>query len=107
MTRYLLWESRDPQEATAVNEFYDLARDLKGAGHDVTLVLVQNGVFAARRGFSGGRVPQLAGVSVLADDFSLRQRGIVDGDLVPDVKVAGMGDFVDLLAQPDVRTLWH
>lgn len=107
MANYLLIESRDPQEATAVGEFYDLARDLKGAGNDVTLFLVQNGVFAARKGFAGSKTDQLKGVTVLADDFSLRQRGIANGDLVGGVKISGVGDLVDLLVQPDVRPLWH
>ena len=107
MAKYLLIESRDPQEAAAVAEFTDLARDLKAAGNDVTLFLVQNGAFAARRGFVGSQVENLKGVDVLADDFSLRQRGITNGDLVPGVKIAGMGELVDLLVQPDVRPMWH
>ena len=32
MAKYLLIESRDPQEASAVGEYVDLAKDLKGAG---------------------------------------------------------------------------
>jgi predicted peroxiredoxin len=107
MAKYLLIESRDPQEASAVGEFADLARDLKAAGNDVTLFLVQNGAFAARKGFAGSQVETLKGVSVLADDFSLRQRGIANGDLAPGVKIAGMGELVDLLVQPDVRPMWH
>jgi predicted peroxiredoxin len=107
MSKYLLIESRDPQEAGAVGEFYDLARDLKGSGNDVTLFLVQNGVFGARQGFAGSKVGDLKGVSVLADDFSLRQRGISNGDVVAGVKIAGMGELVDLLAQADVKPMWH
>lgn len=107
MARYLMIESRDPQEAGDVREYADLARDLHAAGNDVTFFLVQNGVFAARRGFAGSKVGELRGVTVLADDFSLRQRGIVDGDLLDDVKIAGIGTVVDLLAHRDVRPLWH
>jgi predicted peroxiredoxin len=107
MAKYLLIESRDPQEAAAVNEYGDLARDLKAAGNDVTLFLVQNGVFAARRGFAGSRIGQLGGVSVLADDFSLRQRAIESTDMAAGVKVSGMSDLVDMLVQPDVRAIWH
>ncbi len=107
MAKYLMIESRDPQEAGAVTEFTDLARDLQAAGNDVTLFLVQNGVFAARKGFQGSRVSQLGAVKVLADDFSLRQRGISDGEVVPGVREAGIGALVDLLAEPDVRALWH
>lgn len=107
MAKYLLIESRDPQEAAAVGEYCDLARDLQAQGNDVTLFLVQNGVFAARRGFQGSRAGQLGGVSVLADDFSLRQRGIANGEVAPGVRIAGTGEIVDLLVQPDVRAMWH
>lgn len=107
MAKYLLIESRDPQEAAAVNEYTDLARDLKGAGNDVTLFLVQNGVFAARKGFAGSRVGDLSGVTVLADDFSLRQRGIGNGEVVSGVKVSGMGELVDRLVDADTKAMWH
>lgn len=107
MARYLMIESRDPQEAGAVGEFTDLARDLQAAGNDVTLYLVQNGVFAARKGFQGSRVSQLGPVTVLADDFSLRQRGITEGEVVPGVRASGIGALVDLLAEANVRAMWH
>jgi predicted peroxiredoxin len=107
MARYLLIESSDPQESAAVGEYLDLARDLKAAGNDVTLFLVQNGVFAARKGFAGSRVGELRGVPVLADDFSLRQRGIADGEVAAGVRVSGMGELVDLLVQPELRAMWH
>jgi predicted peroxiredoxin len=107
MAKYLMIESRDPQEASAVGEFADLARDLGAAGNEVTLFLVQNGVFAARKGFQGSRVAQLGKVAVLADDFSLRQRGISDGEVAAGVKASGIGALVDLLAEPGVRAMWH
>lgn len=107
MVRYLLIESRDPQEGSAVADYADLARDLRGAGNEVTLFLVQNGVFAARKGFAGSRVGQVGGAAVLADGFSLRQRGIDAAEVAPGVKVSEIGDLVDLLVQPDVRAMWH
>ena len=100
-------ESRDPQEAGSVGEFTDMARDLQAAGNEVTLFLVQNGVFAARKGFQGSRLAQLGEVSVLADDFSLRQRGITDGEVAAGVRASGIGALVDLLAEPGVRAMWH
>jgi sulfur transfer complex TusBCD TusB component (DsrH family) len=107
MDKYLLIESRDPQEATAVGELYDLARDLRAAGNDVTLFLVQNGVFAARQGFAGSRLRDLARVSVLADGFSLRQRGIVERELAANVRAAEIDELVELLVRPDVKAMWH
>ena len=49
MARYLLIESRDPFEFADTNYMYDLAGDLSAKGNNVTLFLVQNGVFCARR----------------------------------------------------------
>ena len=78
MNRFLLIESREPGESPAVLEQYELAASLAGAGHDVTLFLVQNGVLPARKTAAGDGLAKLAarGVKLLADDFSLRERGI-------------------------------
>ena len=107
MAKYLMIESRDPLEGAAVGDFADLARDLAAAGDEVTYFLVQNGVFAARKGFQGSRVGALGKAAVLADDFSLRQRGIGDGEVAAGVRPSGIGVLVDLLAEPGVRAMWH
>jgi hypothetical protein len=78
VAKYLLIESRDPFEANDVGYYYELARGLADAGNEVTLFLVQNAVLAAR---PAAQVPQLhaligSGLTVLADDFSLKERGI-------------------------------
>ena len=107
MERYLLIESRSPWESGATAEFYRLARDLAGQGHEVTLYLVQNGVLAAR---AGAREAGLADVAsharVLADDFSLRERGIAVKDLRATVKSGAIETVVDMLAD-GVRAIWH
>ena len=48
MAKYLLIESRDPFDSNDVANYYNLASGLAAAGNDVTLFLVQNGVFPAR-----------------------------------------------------------
>jgi predicted peroxiredoxin len=48
-----------------------------------------------------------AGVTVLADDFSLRERGIGAGELGPGVQEASMGTLVDLMMRPHTKTIWH
>src|SRR5262245_16161806 len=78
MTNYLIIESRDPYESSAVREHLDLAVQLRAKRHDVGIYLVQNGVLPAR---TGAVCPEInaalaAGVEVLADDFSLSERGI-------------------------------
>src|SRR5262245_5943537 len=100
MTRYLLIESRDSFETSSVSDVTDLARDLKTQGHDVTLYLVQNGVLPARKSPRSQVLADLlkAGVKVLADDFSLAERGIEDNRLVPGVKQANVELIVDEMA---------
>jgi hypothetical protein len=44
---------------------------------------------------------------VLADDFSLRERGIEAGELSAGVRPASIDALVDLLVRPDTKTLWH
>jgi sulfur relay (sulfurtransferase) complex TusBCD TusD component (DsrE family) len=78
MPSYLLIESRDPFENDDVRYFFDLAASLARAENRVTLFLVQNGVCAARTGEHTFWFAALAkaGVEILADDVSLRERGI-------------------------------
>jgi predicted peroxiredoxin len=78
MTRYLFIESRDPFESRDAQFIVHTASALKQRGDDVTVFLVQNGVLAARKNARASHLPQLAeiGVNLLADDFSLRERGI-------------------------------
>jgi sulfur relay (sulfurtransferase) complex TusBCD TusD component (DsrE family) len=106
MTQYLLIESRDPFESNDVGYYYDLARGLVEAGNQVTLFLAQNGVFSARPSTRSGALSELArsGVTVLADDFSLEERGI--STLAEGVAAAPIDLVVDCLAAGHT-TLWH
>ncbi len=108
MASYLLIESRDPFENHDVGYFYDLAAGLARQGNNVTLFLVQNGVFPARRSAHSGRLSELAksGVELLADGFSLRERGIHADRLVAEVRSAPLDDLVDRLAN-GCKALWH
>ena len=100
MQNYLLIESRDPFTAQAVSGHVELAVGLRRAGNAVTLYLVQNGVLPARAGADGGSLHEAlaAGVEVLADDFSLRERGIGERDVARGVKPAAIGVVVERLA---------
>ena len=106
MSKYLLIESRDPFEWKAVEGHYSLAAALAEAGDEVTVVLVQNGVLPAR---PGARTPletlMRAGVTVLADELSLRQRGLAPSHLAPGVQPASMEVVVDGLAEGR-KVLW-
>jgi predicted peroxiredoxin len=106
MAEYLLIESRDPFESNEVGYYYGLAHGLVEAGNKVTLLLIQNAVFAAR---PSAQIPQLrllvgSGVKILADDFSLQERGITK--LLDGVQIAPIEIVVDHL-EAGHRTLWH
>lgn len=108
MSKYLLIASRDPFESGDVGHYYDLAAQLAKTGNEVTLFLVQNGVLPARRGSRSAALSAMAaaGVEVLADDFSLKERGITADLLVTGVKPAPLGTVIDQLAEGR-KALWH
>jgi predicted peroxiredoxin len=108
MAKYLLIESRDPFENNIVARQYDLAANLVKEGNEVTLFLVQNGVLPARPGSRSSLLSNaaLAGVQVLADDFSLRERGISANKLADGVTAAPLSVVIDQLADGR-KTLWH
>jgi len=106
MAEYLLIESRDPFESNDVGYFYELAQGLVESGNQVTLFLAQNGVLPARPSKHSAALASLArsGVKVLADDFSLHERGITK--LAEGVTSASIEVVVDHLAAGH-KTLWH
>jgi sulfur relay (sulfurtransferase) complex TusBCD TusD component (DsrE family) len=106
VNNYLLIESRDPFESNDVSYYYELSKGLVDAGNEVTLFLVQNGVLAARPSAHSAAVSALcqSGVKVLADDFSLSERGI--SKLAQGVVAAPIDVIVDHLAAGH-KTLWH
>jgi len=106
VAHYLLIESRDPFESNDVGYYYELAKGLVDAGNGVTLLLVQNGVLAARPSAHSAALSALrrSGVEVLADDFSLRERGI--STLADGVAAAPIDIVVDHL-EAGHKTLWH
>lgn len=107
MAKYTLISSRDGFSALETARYYDLARDLKKAGNEVTLFLVQNGVFGARKS-AAPALSRLAGegVTVLADAFSLKERGIGAAHLAEGVQSAPLDTVVDHLAEGR-KVVWH
>jgi sulfur transfer complex TusBCD TusB component (DsrH family) len=102
-------ESRDPFDSADTGFVADTAAALRGRGRPVTVFLVQNAVLATRHGARGSQVPRLteAGVTVLADDFSLRERGIESTELGAGVHPTTIDTLVDLLVQPGTKAVWH
>jgi sulfur relay (sulfurtransferase) complex TusBCD TusD component (DsrE family) len=106
MATYLLIGTRDPFESKGVDGFFDLAAGLAREGHRVTVFLVQDGVFAARPSRASERLGMLqaASVEVLADDFSLRERGIER--LTPGVRPAPLDTVIERM-EAGCKSLWH
>lgn len=106
MAKYLLIESRDLFESNG--DFYRLAAALAKSRHEVTFFLVQNGVLPARAGAEAGALDELraAGVEILADDFSLRERGIRLERLAPKITAASLDAVIERLAEGRT-TLWN
>ena len=108
MAKYLLIESRDPFDSNDVQNYYGLARDLAREGNEVTVFLVQNGVLPARPCARSAEVERLvqSGVTVLADDFSLRERGMPADGMVKGVNAAPLDVVVDEL-EAGTKAIWH
>ena len=108
MAKYLLIESRDPFDSNDVANYSDLATALVEQGNKVTLFLIQNGVFPARPGKRSDSLASVAkaGVEVLADEFSLRERGIHLDRLVDGVRAAPLDVVIDQLADGR-KAMWH
>ena len=104
----MLIESRDSFEYGDVGYFLELASDLAEAGNEVTLFLVQNGVMMARNGAQTSLQELVkTRVSVLADEFCLKERAISDGSVLAGVTIGDVDTLVDLLAADGVKAVWH
>ena len=105
---YFLIASRDPWTHLAARRCYELAAQLAGEGRRVTLFLVQNGVLPARPGEGSRELSALArrGVRVLADELSLRERGIEPPALAAGVEPAPLEVVIEAL-EDGARALWH
>ena len=106
MAGYLIIESRDPFESNDVQATLQLAAQLAKDKNDVTLLLVGNGVAAARPSERSKAFSEVAksGVKLLADDFSLKERGIAK--LADGFQQSPIDVVVDALAA-STKTLWR
>lgn len=109
MSNHVFIESRDPFDSPDTSFLAETVTALKKRGNNVTVFLVQNGVLAARKQALKSYLPQLleSGVTVLADDFSLRERGIQSDECQGAVKTTSIDQLVDLLVQENTKAVWH
>jgi sulfur transfer complex TusBCD TusB component (DsrH family) len=108
-SHYVFIESRDPFDSADTGFVADTAAALRARGRAVTVYLVQNGVLATRAGARPSHLARLrqAGVTLLADDFSLRERGIETGEIAAGVVESSIDTLVDLVMNPSTKTMWH
>ena len=105
MTKYFLIESQSPFESPEVNHNYQLAADLAIAGNDVTLFFIENGVFVTRSAVASQELINLGQVNLLADKFSLDERGIDSKELESGIKISSVDSIVDAMSQGQ-KMMW-
>jgi intracellular sulfur oxidation DsrE/DsrF family protein len=108
VNHYLLIESRDPYGTAGVDDHADLAIRLKRAGHEVAVLLVQNGVLPVRAHARRDALARLAEsrIDVFADEFSLRERGITPADMPAGVRATPIELVIDRLLA-GWQAIWH
>ncbi|MEO1201412.1 MAG: sulfur reduction protein DsrE [Pseudomonadota bacterium] len=106
MSNFVLISSQNRLESGASTRCLQLAMNLAGLGHAVTVFMVQNGVFAACGDPIDVDEATRAGVRVLADAFSLRERGIAAQQISRAVQPSSLDFVVDRLAAGD-KIVWH
>ena len=109
MSNYVFIESRDPFESPDTNVVSEKAVALRKKGHTVTVFLVEKGVLGARKQAAKSQVPAIveSGVTVLADDFSLQERGISMDECAPGLQTGTMVRLLDLIVQKNTKAVWH
>ncbi|MBI2152825.1 MAG: DsrE family protein [Candidatus Rokubacteria bacterium] len=109
MAQYLLVESKSPLEGG--EHAFELAKQLRELRHNVTIYLVQDAVFAARKRFEAGEKllaeAKTHNLTLLADEISLRQRGITKERLSEGVRVSNADELIDLLMEKSDKAIWH
>ena len=108
MAKYLLIESRDPFDSSDSGYFSELVQGICSRGNETTLFLLENGVLPVRKGskYNNTLSKLIQGkVRVLADGFSLKERGIAK--VVDGVNVSDVDQLVDLLLEPGTKAIWH
>lgn len=108
MKRYLIVETRDPTDSRDHDWMVGLAAGLNQAGAPATVLLAENGVFAARNGAVAEALQAAlkTGCTILADRYALRERGIREGDLVQGVKVVEIDVVLDAL-EAGAAVMWR
>ena len=108
MSDYLFIQSQDPFTEVRTEHQFALAGQRYDAGHNVRLLLVQNGVTPAHKGARSVHFDKLLkwGVPVLADNFSLKQRQILEKDLKENIASSSLDTVIDALLDGE-KVIWN
>ena len=108
MKHYLFVESQSAFEAADTPQFFTLAHDLAAQGNKVEVLLVQNGVMAARAGAKAESVTATlkAGIAVMADEFAMKERAVTRAALVRGVNPTAIQAVIDRMAD-GWNVIWH
>src|SRR5882762_7957345 len=109
MSKYLFIESRDPFESRDIRFIEETATALRQDGHEVLIFLVQNAVLATRKHGRQNYLCRLvdAGVALMADDFSLGERGIQPDEMHRGIQPSSIVMLVAALIQENTKAIWH
>jgi len=109
MNSYVFIESRDPFESRDTEFIVETATTLKKSDNEVIIYLVQNGVLAVRQKAVGSHLARLAkeGITLMADDFSLRERGIVATEMISGVQESNVAELIEVLVRNNTKAIWH
>lgn len=107
MTSFFFIESRDPFTDQRVLTQFELIAQIANAGHSVTLMFVQNGVTSSLKSAIVKHYNLLNhnNISLLADAFSLQQRGITTDELRTEISVTDMSPPIKALLDGQ-KVIW-
>lgn len=108
MSDYLFVQSQDPFTDDQAELRYARVSQLHHAGHNVTLLLIQNGVTPARSSARKTGLDALLdlGVLVLADGFSLKQRNIGADELKFPIWISNVEVAIEALTEGH-KVIWN
>ena len=109
MSEYFFIATKDPVNSADTPRLFEQAASLARSGAAVAVYLVQNGVLGARALPDPAiRYAHENGVRILADDFSLRERGIAADEVQAFVEPVGMDALIGrMLAGTAPKLIWH
>ena len=108
MKHYLLVESQGAFASADASQFFALARALAASGNKVEILLIENGVMAARTGAKADDLATTlkAGIPIMADEFAMRERALARNALLRGVNAAAIGTVIERMAD-GWNIVWH